>query len=104
MRIHDLMDIHPLLADRVRISIIASLAASESPVSFNDLLDSLNTTKGNLSSHLKKLEQGKLITVRKQFVERKPLTTYKCSQKGRLELEKYLDKMSQLIAIVGGKN
>lgn len=99
---HDLMDIHPLLTDRIRLSVVVNLASAETPVSFNDLLDGLRVSKGNLSSHLKKLEEGKLISVKKQFVNRKPLTTYKCSVRGKEELEKYLNKMSNLIYAMGG--
>ena len=37
---------HPLLSDRVRLAIMASLAAAEEPIDFNGLLESLELTKG----------------------------------------------------------
>lgn len=103
MRQVDLMSLNPLLTDKVRLSIMVTLVSSNHPVAFNDLLASLELTKGNLASHLRKLEEEKLILVKKQFLERKPLTTYKYSEKGKRELETYLSAMSDLISNLGGK-
>jgi DNA-binding HxlR family transcriptional regulator len=90
---------HPLLGDRVRLSIMGVLAASEVPVSFNELIESLALSKGNLSTHLKKLEDEKLIEVDKQFVERKPRTTYACTKSGREALQQYLEQVQKMLLL-----
>lgn len=85
-----LLEANSLLADRVRIAIMATLASSKGPVDFTTLLTSLELTRGNLATHLQKLEEGKLIAVKKEFVGRKPRTSYACTKLGRREVEAYL--------------
>ncbi len=50
-----------------------------------------------LSSHMRKLEEAKLIKVQKQFVERKPKTTYTATTRGALELKNYLAQIQNVI-------
>ncbi len=50
-----------LLADRTRLVIMSALAAAEEPMPFMRLLDSLELTRGNLASHLRKLEEAGLL-------------------------------------------
>lgn len=89
---------HSLLSDRVRLAIMATLAGVGDPVDFNTLLTSLKLTKGNLSSHVRKLEESGLLKVTKKFVERKPKTTYECTKTGRREVRNYLKKIEALLS------
>lgn len=50
---------------------------------FNALKELLGLTDGNLASHLKALEQQQIILVSKQFVGRKPSTTYQATPNGK---------------------
>ena len=86
----DILNLHPLLGERVRLAVMAALAATNEPVEFIKLEQTLEVTKGNLSSHLRKLEEGKLIKMHKNFIGRKPQTTYECTAQGRKELDRYL--------------
>lgn len=88
---------HPLLSDRVRLQIMAALACAEGPVDFSTLLSSLELSKGNLASHLRKLEDAKLVAVTKEFVERKPRTTYVITKLGRNELVNYLEQIEKIL-------
>jgi len=90
---------NPLLNDRVRLSIMGVLASSEFEVSFNELKNALNLTKGNLSAHIKKLEKDELVKVKKTFIDNKPRTTYVCSIKGRKALNDYLKKVEELLRL-----
>ena len=92
-----LTDTHALLGDRARLAIMATLVASKEPIDFTTLLDSVNLTKGNLSAHAKKLEDAKLIRVKKEFVDRKPRTTYVCTDRGRNEIDNYLSKVEEIL-------
>jgi DNA-binding transcriptional ArsR family regulator len=92
---------HALLADRVRLTIMATLAAASEPMEFSRLLDTLNLTKGNLSGHSQKLAEAGLIEVKKEFVGRKPRTTYICTDLGRQEIRNYLSKIEQLLKQTG---
>lgn len=91
------MNVNPLLADRARLAIMASLSLAGGPVDFNTLLEELELTKGNLSSHMRKLEDAELVTVRKEFVGRKPRTTYVCTRKGKSEMRHYLSTIEALL-------
>ncbi len=86
-----------LLADRTRLAIMATLAASQDRVDFNALIASLGLTKGNLASHIRKLEEGGLLVVTKEFVDRKPRTSYQCTSKGVSEVRAYLEKVEALL-------
>jgi DNA-binding transcriptional ArsR family regulator len=88
---------HALLADRVRLAIMATLAARSEPMDFSELLNTLNLTKGNLSGHSQKLEEAGLIKIKKEFVGRKPRTTYLCTALGRREVRNYLSQVEQLL-------
>ncbi len=96
-------ELSALLTDRVRLAIMATLAAADEPLDFNGLLDQLQLTKGNLSVHAGKLEDGGLIEVRKEFVGKKPRTTYACTAKGRSEMRAYLQQVEQLLKMAEGK-
>ncbi|MBY0554706.1 transcriptional regulator [bacterium] len=89
--------INPLLHDRVRLGIMVTLVSADKPVEFNILLDALDLTKGNLSSHSQKLEEAKLIKVTKEFVDRKPRTSYACTDLGRKEIKNYLKQIEHML-------
>lgn len=86
-----------LLTDRVRLAIMATLAASPEPVDFKGLLEVLGLTKGNLASHVRKLEEGGLLQVNKEFVDRKPRTTYRCTDQGRQDVQAYLAQIEAML-------
>jgi DNA-binding transcriptional ArsR family regulator len=93
----NLLNVNPLLVDRIRLAIMANLALAGEPVDFNTLQVELDLTKGNLSSHISKLEDADLITVHKEFVGKKPRTTYVCTKKGKKELQVYLSAIEGLL-------
>ncbi|WP_394349681.1 winged helix-turn-helix domain-containing protein [Adhaeribacter soli] len=66
-------------------------------VDFNTLKDTLQLTDGNLASHLRALEEAGYLHVEKQFVGRKPNTTYQASDLGREAFKTHLDALEQLI-------
>lgn len=87
-------NIDVLLHSRIRLSIIAVLVTVDE-VDFSTLCKEVNTTRGNLSVHLKKLEDGKYIRIDKKFVNKKPLTKCKITKKGMKAFQEYLDMVEQ---------
>jgi DNA-binding HxlR family transcriptional regulator len=85
-----------VLEHRVRLQIMSVLAANES-YDFNSLKELLNITDGNLASHMKALEKEKYVLVQKTFVERKPNTRYKASEKGKNAFRKHLDALEAVV-------
>ncbi|BAU53302.1 hypothetical protein MgSA37_01469 [Mucilaginibacter gotjawali] len=64
---------------------------------FNSLKELLDTTDGNLASHLKGLEKEEYILVHKTFLGRKPNTTYAATEKGKTAFKQHLDALEKLI-------
>ena len=64
---------------------------------FNSLKKLLDTTDGNLASHLKGLEKEEYILVHKTFLGRKPNTTYEATEKGKTAFKQHLDALEKLI-------
>jgi DNA-binding PadR family transcriptional regulator len=64
---------------------------------FNSLKELLTVTDGNLASNLKALEKEKYISISKTFVDRKPNTRYKSTEKGRNAFKKHLDALETLV-------
>ena len=97
MKTETLMGAHPLLSDRNRLVILATVAATDNQIDFNTLKESLNLSKGNLSSHIRKLEEAGLIAVEKKFVGKMPRTTYTCTKEGKKEVKNYLSGVESLL-------
>ena len=84
------------LEHRVRLQIMGVLVANES-YDFSTLKELLQTTDGNLATHIKALEREKYIMIQKSFVDRKPNTRYKISERGRTAFKKHIDAMEEII-------
>lgn len=85
-----------ILEHRVRLQVISVLAANDS-YEFTALKELLDTTDGNLATHLKALEKEKYISISKSFIDRKPNTRYKITERGRSAFKRHLDAMEELI-------
>lgn len=67
-------------------------------VDFNTLKDLLQVTDGNLASHLTALEKDAYILVRKEFVAKKPRTSYQCTASGRQAFQNHIEALEKLLA------
>ena len=85
-----------ILEHRLRLQVVSVLVANEF-YDFNALKELLETTDGNLATHLKALEREKYISISKTFVDRKPNTRYKITERGRSAFKKHLDALEELI-------
>ena len=85
---------------RVRLGIMSVLMVNDS-VDFNTLKEMLDVSDGNLASHISALEKVEYIKVQKQFIGKKPNTTYSASKKGKQAFKDHLDALEKLIK--GGK-
>ncbi len=74
-----------------------SVLMVEERADFNTLKENLQLSDGNLASHLRALEKAKYLRVNKQFIGRKPNTTYQSTQAGRKAFNNHLDALEQLI-------
>lgn len=88
--------INKVFDHRIRLGIMAALMVNES-VDFVRLKELLQTSDGNLASHIKALENAQYVHYTKQFVGKKPNTTYRISEQGRTAFELHLKALEALI-------
>lgn len=79
-----------------RLMILAYLSVINS-ADFTFLLNQTGLTRGNLSSHMGKLEEAGYVQVKKEFVERIPHTLYQLTEPGRKAIAKYKENMQQVL-------
>jgi DNA-binding MarR family transcriptional regulator len=92
----DIADVDEVIHGRVRLGVMAFLSSAHQ-ADFGVLKAKLGVTDGNLSVHLKKLEEAGYVAISKQFVGKKPLTTVTLTQAGRAAFVAYLDAMARLV-------
>lgn len=81
---------------RVRLGIMSVLMVNEW-VDFTEMKNLLEITDGNLASHSTALEKSKYIEVKKEFVGKKPKTSYKVTQSGREAFTNHLSALEKLL-------
>ena len=92
----DYQQLDEMIHSRIRLAIMAVLITVEE-AEFTFLRDKVNATDGNLSTHLKKLEEAGYVAVNKSFENRKPISRYLLTQKGRKAFELYVERLEKLI-------
>lgn len=86
----------PIVHEKARMAIMSSLAAT-SELSFKELRDLLRMTDGNLSVHLRTLQEAGYLAMTKSFVDRKPLTTCALTTVGRFAFVKYIEILGLIV-------
>jgi DNA-binding MarR family transcriptional regulator len=86
----------PLLQHRTRLG-AAVLLSDTDAMSFSRLKELLGETDGNLGAQMRKLEDAGYVRVKKEFLERRPVTWYALSPGGRKALKSHLSAMEALI-------
>jgi DNA-binding MarR family transcriptional regulator len=89
-------DLDKAFDNRVRLGIMSMLMVNED-VDFNSIKETLNLTDGNLASHLKALEGINYINTQKEFVNRKPRTSYSATEQGKKAFKAHLNALEKLI-------
>lgn len=80
-----------------RMAILSALCAAGDPLSFTELKTLSGLTDGNLSRHLKALEEASVIRISKTFVGVKPRTTVTLTDKGLKRFDDYLSALSDVL-------
>ena len=89
-----------VLEHRVRLAICVLLTRYDG-LSFSRLKELTAETDGNLGANLRKLEDEGFIGVEKSFVDRRPVSWYSITPKGRRTLKTHLDVLGRMIAQAG---
>lgn len=89
-------DLNKVFDNRIRLGIMSILMVNDS-ADFSTLKELLELTDGNLASHLKALESENIILVTKQFIGRKPNTSYSATEYGKELFKQHLEALEKLI-------
>lgn len=89
-------DFNKAFESRIRLGIMSILVVNDS-VDFATLKAQLQVTDGNMASHLTALEKLQYIEVRKQFIGRKPNTSYAVTEAGRKAFADHLNALERLL-------
>lgn len=101
MAAFDIGKLDDVIHGRVRLGIMAYLADAEA-ADFTELKTLLDVTQGNLSVHLRKLEEAGYVSIDKSFVDRKPLTRVRMTPAGRKAFAAYLEAIAKLVGGADG--
>jgi DNA-binding MarR family transcriptional regulator len=74
-----------------------SVLTVNSWISFKDVKNILDVTDGNLASHIQALEKISFIEIKKQFIGKKPMTTYKITNIGKKAFEDHINGLEKLL-------
>ncbi len=85
-----------VIHEKGRLAIMSLLAASPQ-LSFTEMRDLLSMTDGNLSVHMRTLQEAGYVAVTKTFAQRKPLTTYALTAAGKTSFARYIDLLEQIV-------
>jgi DNA-binding PadR family transcriptional regulator len=80
----------------LRLGVLTALQL-DGALDFTTLKKRLQASDGALAPHLRKLEESDYIHCKKEFIGRRPKSTYRITPLGRSALKKYLDNMQKVI-------
>ncbi|HUD81885.1 MAG TPA: transcriptional regulator [Candidatus Saccharimonadales bacterium] len=90
------LQIDRVIHEKGRLPIMSILAATPE-LSFTELRDALKMTDGNLSVHIKTLQEAGFISVTKSYKNQRPLTTCALTAAGRRAFANYIDLLEQIV-------
>lgn len=90
------LNLDRVIHEKGRMAIMSLLAATPE-LSFTELRTLLNMTDGNLTTHLRTLQEAGYLAVTKSFQERRPLTTCALTAAGRKAFSDYIQLLEQIV-------
>ena len=91
-----------VIHEKGRLAIMSMLAASPE-LSFTELRDALSMTDGNLTSHIRTLQEAGFVALSKSFQDNRPLTTCSLTAAGKKAFANYIDLLEQVLQQARGK-
>lgn len=85
-----------VIHEKGRLAIMSMLAASPE-LSFTELREALDMTDGNLTTHIRTLQEAGYVSVTKSFQNKRPLTTCSLTQPGKKAFTAYINLLEQII-------
>lgn len=85
-----------VIHEKGRLAIMSMLAASPE-LSFTELRDTLGMTDGNITTHIRTLQEAGYLSVTKSFQNRRPLTTCALTADGKRAFTRYINLLERII-------
>ena len=85
-----------VIHEKGRLAIMSMLAASPE-LSFTELRDALEMTDGNLTSHMRTLQEAGYVSVSKSYENNRPLTTCSLTPAGKKAFANYVNLLEQIV-------
>jgi DNA-binding transcriptional ArsR family regulator len=86
-----------VIHERARLSVLTSLVTHPKGLAFGDLKQLCSLTDGNLSRHLRVLEEGKMVEIVKKQDRNRSLTICRITASGRARYVEYLSTLEQVV-------
>ncbi|MFH1213205.1 MAG: transcriptional regulator [Candidatus Neomarinimicrobiota bacterium] len=96
MNLNTIRELDPIIHAPIRLAILSVLMASDG-ATFGFLRDAIETSDGNLSTHLTKLEVAGYVTINKSFVGKKPQTICAITELGRKSYLNYFNRLEEIV-------
>ncbi|MCM1181782.1 MAG: transcriptional regulator [Roseburia sp.] len=91
----DISSMPEVFGNKLRLSVISALVTGEK--NFMELKKYTDATSGNLGAQLTKLEEWGYITCRKEFVNKKPQSSYRLTETGIANFKGYVEMLEKLL-------
>jgi DNA-binding MarR family transcriptional regulator len=90
------LNLDRIIHEKGRLGIMSLLAASPE-LSFTELREGLGMTDGNLTTHIRTLQEAGYVSVAKSYHEKRPLTTCSLTAKGHKAFSAYINLLEQIV-------
>jgi len=91
-----------VIHEKGRLAIMSMLAASPE-LSFTEIRDALSMTDGNLTTHIRTLQEAGYVSVTKSFQNNRPLTTCSLTTPGQKAFTQYINVLESIVQQTKGK-
>ncbi len=103
MNAKSIQQLDRVIHEKGRMAIMSMLAASPE-LSFTDMRDTLEMTDGNLTTHIRTLQQAGYVAVSKSYQKNRPLTTCALTAPGRRAFGQYVGLLEKIVAQAKSKS
>lgn len=90
------LEIDRVIHEKGRLAIMSMLAASPE-LSFTELREALEMTDGNLTTHIRTLQEAGYVSVTKSFQNKRPLTTCAMTPPGKKAFANYINLLERIV-------
>lgn len=98
MNTEHILKLNPIIHAPIRLAVMSILISVEN-ANFTYLKETIQTTDGNISTHLTKLEEAGYLKIKKTFKGKKPQTICSLTEEGREAFKTYIENLEKIINI-----